>query len=218
MSEHTIWQKVISVGLYEMLVKQYGINEPIFFSELKYRDYSQIWLSKELSRLCAAEKLARFENGVYYIPIRTALGPGLLSPRKVIEKKYVQSGGETIGYYSGVTFLNQIGLSTQMPNVLEIYTNRESAKVRQVTVGWQKVILRKARTTITSKNAAVQSLFELMNSLPATFFNEERRRLTSKFIWENRITRDDIAEYAKAFPDKALRTLVESMVIYDVAP
>jgi len=205
------------VGLYEALVKQYGVNEPILFSEIKYRDYSQVWLSKELARLCAGGKLVRFENGVYYIPTQTALGLSLLSPRKVIEKKYVQRGGETIGYYSGVTFLNQIGLSTQMPNTLEIYTNRESAKVRQVTVGWQKVILRKARITITSKNAAVQSLFELMNSVPATFFNEERRRLTSEFIRENRITRDDIAKYAKAFPDRALRTLVESMVIYDVA-
>lgn len=205
------------MGLYEALVEQYGVNEPILYSEIKYKDYSQVWLSKELARLCADEKLARFENGVYYIPTRTALGASLLPPRKVIEKKYVQSGGETIGYYSGVTFLNQIGLSTQMPNTLEIYTNQESAKVRQVTVGWQGVILRKARITITSKNAAVQSLFELMNSVSASFFDEERRRLTAKFIRENRITRDDITKYAKAFPDKALRTLVESMVIYDVA-
>ena len=38
-----------------------------------------------------------------------------------------------------------------------------------------------------------------------------------RFIAENGITRKAVSEYAPLFPDKAIRTLVESEVIYSVA-
>ena len=97
-----------------------------------------------------------------------------------------------------------------------IYTNNESAKVREINVGSIKVLLRKARTTINSSNVAVQSFLELMNSVSPSFFDEERKQITVKYIKDTGITRNDISKYAKAFPDKAMRTLVESQVIYDI--
>lgn len=206
------------MSLYDQLLTTYGTNEPILSSEIEYEGYSRPWLYKELNRLCESGQLARYEKGIYYVPVRTPLGSSVLNPGKVIEKKYIRNTGGTIGYYSGVTFLNKLGLSTQMPNIIEIFTNNETAKVREVTVGKQKVILRKARTPITADNAATQSFLELMNTVPASFFNEERKALTAQFIILNNITRKAITKYAPAFPDKAMRTMIESEVIYSVAP
>lgn len=206
------------MGLYEHLLSTFGQNEPILFREIQYQDYSKAWICKELNRLCVDGQLIRYEKGVYYIPKETALGVVPLNPRKVIEKKYISDGQSTMGYYSGLTFFNQLGLSTQMPNVLELYTNQETSKVREALVGSQKVLLRRARTEINSQNAGVLSFLELMNTVPPGYLDDERRKKVSQYIRQKGISRKDITEYAPVFPDKAMRTLVESEVIYDVAP
>ncbi len=202
------------MGLYEALLETYGQNEPIIKAEITYENYSKPWIAKELAKLCADEKLVRFEKGVYYIPSQTPFGPGKLNPYKVMEKKYLYNGAEIIGYYAGVKLLNQTGLSTQMANTVEIYTNNEASIVREVKIGSQKVLLRKARTDITKENAAVLSFLELMNQVPASYFNDERREIIKNYIEKNQLTRKDITRYAPVFPDKAMRTLIESEVIY----
>lgn len=202
---------------YEYLIKTYGYNEPILLNEIKFGNYSKPWINKQLANLCAEEKVIRFEQGVYYIPKMTSLGASKLNPVKVIEKKYICDKNGRKGYYSGATFLNIIGLSTQVPNVLEIYTNEENSKVREISVGPVRVILRKARTMIDDTNVMVQSLLELMNYISVSFLDNERKEILAQFIKSAGITKADITKFASAFPDKAIRVLVESEVIYNVA-
>ena len=116
-----------------------------------------------------------------------------------------------------MTFLNMLGLSAQVPNRIEIYTNNEPSRVREVSVGSQKVLLRRARAGITDDNAATMSFLELMTYTDAGFFDSNKKKIVSAFIDKNRITRKSISDYSPYFPDKAMRTLVESEVIYDVA-
>ncbi len=204
------------LDLYNYLVETYGLNEPIISKDVSYKNYSRQWLYKEFNKLCESGKIIKYEKGLYYIPTKTVLGNSLLDPKKVIEKKYINNGKEIIGYYSGSTFLNQLRISTQMHNTIEIYTNNESSNVRDVKVGKQKVLLRRARTEINKENAAVLSLLELMNFVPATFFDDERRNKINLYIKQNNISRKSITKYAPVFPDKAMRTLVESEIIYNI--
>ena len=203
--------------LLQYLQDTFGTNEPFLTGEIQFQDYSRPWLYKELNKLCDEGKLIRYERGIYYIPTQTVFGPSLLDPNKVIIKKYIRSGSDVYGYYSGITFLNQLRLTTQMPNTIEIYTNNEQSKARDITVGSQEVLVRRARTPITKDNAAVLSFLELMNTVPAQFIMDERKTIIERFIAENGITRKAVSEYAPLFPDKAIRTLVESEVIYSVA-
>jgi hypothetical protein len=203
--------------LFESILQQYGVNEPILSSEISFRDYSRPWIYKQLNQLCEDGKLVRYEKGIYYIPTQTPFGRSLLNPRKVIERKYISCGEEVIGYYSGMTFQNQLRLTAQMPNVIEIYTNNETTRVRTVYVGTQKVLLRKARTRITAANADVLSFLELMNDLVPDVLGDEKKEIIAGFISDRKITRKDISAYAPVFPDKAMRTLIESEVIYRVA-
>ena len=203
---------------YDYLLEKFGTNEPIMSNEIEFEEYSKPWIYKQLNALVNEGKLLRFEKGVYYIPTDTVFGKSLLNPRKVIEKKYISDGNETVGYYSGVTFQNQLRLTTQMSNVIEIYTNNEPSRVRDVFVGNQRVILRRARTKITDSNVAVLSFLELMNDTSPAFIDEERKQLIQNYIETNGITRKKITEYAPVFPDKVMRNLIESEVIYSVAP
>ena len=97
---------------YEYLLALYGYNKPIFYNEINFKNYSHPWLQKELNSLCEQGKLIRFEKGIYYIPSVTMLGISRMDAKKVINKKYIDNGVDIIGYYSGVTFLNMLGLST----------------------------------------------------------------------------------------------------------
>ena len=201
---------------FDYLVRTYGYNEVILFSEISYNGYSVPWIKKMLKKYCDEEKIIRFEKGVYYIPTDTPLGKSRLDPKKVITKKYINDGNGAIGYFSGMTFMNMLGLSTQMPNTMEIYTNNEPSRVREISVGSQKVLLRRARTVINRGNAATMSFLELMNFTDAGFYDAGRKKIVAEFIDQNGITRKDISAYSPYFPDKAMRTLVESEVIYDV--
>lgn len=203
---------------YDYLLEKFGANEPIMSNEIVFQEYSKPWIYKQLNVLVNEGELLRFEKGVYYIPTDTVFGKSLLNPRKVIEKKYISDGNETVGYYSGVTFQNQLRLTTQMSNVIEIYTNNEPSRVRDVFVGNQRVLLRRARTKITDSNVAVLSFLELMNDTSPAFIDEERKQLIENYIESNGITRKKITEYAPVFPDKVMRNLIESEVIYSVAP
>ena len=96
--------------------------------------------------------------------------------------------------------------------------NSEISKLINVTVGWQKVILRRARTKITGSNVAVLSFLELMNDTSPAFLDDERKEIIQNFIKANGITRKNITEYAPVFPDRVMRNLIESEVVYNVAP
>jgi len=206
------------MSLYEYLYDRFGSNNPFFTSDIEYKSYSKPWLYKELNKLCRENQIIRFERGIYYIPTKTILGMSILDPNKVIEKKYLFNGNQIIGYYSGMTFLNQLRLTTQMPNVIEIYTNNEPSNVRDVMVGNQKVLLRKSRTDINKENVAVLSFLEMMNFVTTSFIDSDRKQIIVRYMRENGIARKDISQYAPLFPDKAIRNLVESALIYNVAP
>lgn len=205
------------MSLYENLVQSFGYNEPIMTTEINYKGYSRPWIYKEMNRLCESGSVVHYDKGVYYIPTQTSLGQSLLNPLRVIEKKYLADNGKTFGYFSGISLLNKMGISTQVPSVLEIYTNKETSQVREVRVGVQKVVLRKARTKITSDNVLILSFLEMMNAVTPSYFNEERKRVVRDYIRQNKITEKDITKYAPYFPDKVMRNLIESEIIYYVA-
>lgn len=201
---------------FDYLVDTFGYNEVILSSEISFAEYSTPWIKKAISRLCEEEKLIRFEKGIYYIPTDTILGKSKLDRKKVIIKKYINDGKSNIGYYSGTTFMNMLGLTTQMPNKMEIYTNNEPTRFREVPVGNQNVLVRRSRTKIDNSNVATMSFLELMNSTDASFYDSERKEILLEYVYKNQITRKGITQYAPYFPDKAMRTLIESEIIYDI--
>jgi hypothetical protein len=204
------------MGFYEYLFDIYGVNEPILVGEIRYKDYSRPWLFKKLKKLTNDGKLIRFDTGVYYIPTKTFLGISVLNPRKVVEKKYVSAGGRVYGFYSGLTLQNRAGLTTQMPNTIEVVSNNESAKVREVSVGTQKVKARRARVEITRENVCALQFLDLMNSLDVNDLNDAGKQALRSFIIARGITMQGILAYTPAYPARAMKNIMESGVIYEI--
>ena len=205
------------MDFFNYLSDTFGVNEPIFSADIKYEDYSKPWIAKQLAALCEEGRLVRYERGIYYIPVITPFGKSILNPNKVIERKYIMDKGIANGFYSGMTALNKLGFTTQIPNTIEICTNNETTKLRNIKVSNQNVTLRRSRVKITNENQNVIQFLELMNTVPTGFFDNERKSILKKLISDNKITRESVLEYVPAFPDKTLRNLVESEAIFYVS-
>ena len=55
-----------------------------------------------------------------------------------------------------------------------------------------------------------------LKNVRQSYYDDEKKKIVAKFIKESAITRKSISKYSPYFPDKAMRTLIESEVIYDV--
>ena len=203
--------------LFDYLFETFGQNEPVFLSDISYKNYSDIWIKKELAKLCECGKIIRYDRGIYYIPVKTPFGNSILNPSRIIERKYLSEKGNRIGFYTGITALQQAGLSTQMSNIPEIQTNNENSKLRKVKVGNQEVILRKSRVKIDNDNIFVLQFLEMMNITPSEYFDDERKAVIRNWNEKCNISQDLVTKYAPYFPDKAMRSLIESGVIFYVA-
>lgn len=103
----------------------------------------------------------RYDNDIYYILKQGGLlGKSYLDPFLVIMRKYVKSKSETFGYVTGISFVNQLELTTQMSAIIEIVTNREATNGRTVTVGNQKVRIKKAAVEVSDNNAELLQLLD----------------------------------------------------------
>lgn len=148
--------------LLEYLQKNYKVNEPIFVSDIDL-PVTDTNLRQMFKVLCDSGQIYRYETGIYYMKGNTRLKGGVsLSASKVARYKYIARKDQVNGYYSGYTFTNLLGLTTQVPYTIEIVSNGASAKCREVSVKNQKIMLRRPRTQINKENVDVLQLLDLL--------------------------------------------------------
>lgn len=204
--------------LKEYLEKAYGYNEPIFISEIQLEGISDNALRQYFKRMVQSGDIIRFDTGVYYLPKASRiLKKSYLDPMKVIIRKYIKNAGETYGYFSGATFANQIGLTTQMPTVLEIVTSRESTKGRIVTVGSQKVRLKRPSIEITSKNAGLLQLLDIVSqaNLYSEYPEQKMGEILKRYVRNQRYTRESLMNSLPAITGTTAKNLIKWGIIYE---
>lgn len=197
--------------LSEYLEQRYKPNEPIFLSDIDL-PVKNNYLRQMMKNLCDAGKIKRFDDGIYYIPSQSRLkGGSSLAPGTVAMYKYIKRNGKTNGYYSGYTFANQMGLTTQVPFTLEIVTNAASAAVREVELNGQKFIIRKPKTEITEENYQTLQLLDLIKDIEK-YSDEEIENISGRvmeYIMEIGITQENIDRYISLYPDKIYKNFYE---------
>jgi len=200
----------------DYLKDKYGYNEPIYVDEIEYESYSRPWIYKELKKLVDSGVLKRFDTGIYYFPRKMPWGDSILDSRKVINRRFISDGDEVYGYIAGLSLLNMTALSTQVPNLIEIVTNKESNRVRDVTIGNKRVRVRRSRTEVTRENVRVLQFLELMNLITPSAMDKAERCMLSKYIKTSGVTRAEISGYAGFFPARAMKNMMESGAAYEV--
>ena len=204
----------------EYLLKNYGYNEPIFLNELKIEELSENAVRQSIKRLKANGFLERYDNGIYYIPKKgVILEKSYLDPQLVIKRKYIQSKSETYGYITGISFANQLGVTTQMPAVIEIVTNRESSNGRFVKIGNQKLRVKRTSINISKSNVEILQLIdsigwiEQYSELPT----QETINKIIKYIRSKKFTKNQLLEVSSYLTGATAKRLIEWGIIYEFA-
>lgn len=202
-----------SMNIMQELQSVYGYNTPIFLNDLKINGMTDVGIRQAVSRLSKDGRIERYTQGVYYIPQVTPFGRSKLDARKVYEKKFIQNETEIYGYYSGLALENAIGLTTQMPNIIEIVTNNESSRIREISVGSQKLRLRRSKVTITCENAGILQFLDLMKQKTWSALSTSEKNRIIDFAKKQGIKKKAIYGYISFYPARTAKNILESRVL-----
>lgn len=202
----------------EYLTEAYGCCTPIILKDLRIGGKTKTAIRKELSRATAEGKICRMKNGIYYIREESDL-PRNLSFESVVELKFIKNDYgfpgldlDVYGYYSGMTFLNQIGITQQVPAVLEITTNKTSCK-RLFCWKRLKAIVRKGKCQIDRFNYKTLQFLDAITYTSDETFLENKTKF-KKYYKEN-INKGDATNYSAYYPKKTIFRLTELEAHHD---
>lgn len=202
--------------LLEYIKNNYAQGEPIFLQDIYIENMSGASIRQNMKKLVEKGAIARYDQGIYFIPKPSRLkGKTNLAPDVVARYKYISRRGEIIGYYSGHTFANKLGLSTQVPVKEEMVSNNMAAIVREVEVGGRSYIVRKSSVVIDSENYKVLQLLDILKDFENYCDDEiSAKGILIDYIKKSNITRDDIEKYITAFPIKVYKTIFDMRLDY----
>lgn len=199
--------------LLEYLESTYGVNQPIFISRVRYGSCTTNSIRQQIKKLVDAGRLKKYDTGIYFIPGETIFKSGAaLSWNKVVEEKYLFDGGRRAGYSTGIGFMNELGLTSQVPSICEITTNKTAREYRRVTVVGVPIVLRKPRVKIGDKNWTALRLLDSMKEIAS--FSEisgaERTRRLLDHMNAAGVRFQDLAKLLPLYPDQIYRNLYET--------
>ncbi len=108
-----------------------------------------------------APDFVRYQKGIYYKTARTPFGIMGIDTIELIKRKYLVDGDDIIGYESGPSYMNKIGLTTQMPNMTYIVTMRTRYMMEDKK---NHVCLIKPTIQITWGNYRYLQLLDMLNN------------------------------------------------------
>ena len=203
--------------LLNYLKDNYNVGEPIFTTDIKISNLSEKNLRYHLRKLTEDGTLYRFDAGIYYFPKTNIFGEKIkLSPDTVVLYKYILKDGKRIGYYSGHTLANRLGLSTQVPFTQEIVSNNAPAPYREIKIGNRQFILRRPSTEITDKNVYTLQFLDCLKDIDKCA--EESMlycgEVLTNFAIKHQITKEMIDEVIEQYPIKIYKSIYETEVKY----
>ena len=197
----------------EMLKKKYGSNKPIYLKKISEESgLSYNYIKKFLSQETKKGNLERFADGIYYFSDNNEFKNKTIDSNIVVEEKYIKRNDDIYGYYSGLTLLQEVGITNQIPAIRKIITNNESTRSRKVKIGSIRVQLSKSRIRITKENVDALRLLEIMNSLDSKEISKYKL-LIDAFIKKNCINKKELLYCLQFFPKKAIVNLIISGIL-----
>lgn len=205
----------------ERLSEKFNNNEPIFTEEILglFREYSRAQVFRYIDKAKESKEIVQFAKGVYYIPNVTFWGDlSTITADSVIEKKYLRNAEQTYGVFGGIKLLNNFSVTTQMAAVIEVVTNNETTRCREIAVNGRRFILRKSRCEINKNNYAAYTVLQLFNDFTEQDrLDEASRRRLLEYIKSRKVTQKQLLELSMQFPARATKKLIGSGVLNEIA-
>lgn len=205
------------MNIISYLENVYGYATPIFLKDVRIGGKSKAAIKESFYRATKEGLLSRDGPGVYSL-VRQEEGIfGVSTFEKIVERKYIYSNYAddfkmrelfVVGYFSGMTFLNQIGISEQVPALPEITTNKTSSNKRFYRASGRIAIIRKARTEVTFQNYKMLQFLDMFHWL-SLWEIKEKKELLRKYIVDNYLTKYQFSEYISLYSFQTLKKITE---------
>lgn len=198
--------------VYDFLRSKYADNEPIFLSDIRITGIKDAVLRQYIRQLILEDKIKRFDAGIYFFPKKSIFKSGsTLSMMDVINRKYLSESGQSCGYISGLMFANQIGATTQIAAVYEIYTNKATTAYRETKLANQTLILKKPCVTVTDENASVLQLMDFLKEAVAISELDiyDLKSRISDYMKTKEIAFSQIERYLSYYPERIYKNMYE---------
>ena len=203
--------------LYEYLLDNYKENEPIFLADLQVDGMTRTNVRQQIKKLTDTGKVKRFDNGIYFLPKKTIFKSGSqLAPEKVLECKYLRDKDERCGYVSGLMFFNQMGLTTQVPMMYEVVSNKATNDYRETSLAKSRVIVRKPKVPVTEKNYKALQFLDMLKDVDvySELTGKPLQDRLYRYMDDANLSISEMEPYFAYYPDKLYKNLVETRVIY----
>lgn len=195
-------------------------GEPIYTNQLASlvaKDYrlssadASAAVSVAMKRLMdrkAIPELRRFQKGIYYKAKATLFGETGISREHLIADKYLANNN---GYETGLSLLHLMGLTTQMPAVRSVATNKASDCSRaDDKLG---VLVCPPKTRIDEKNKKYLQLLDALELIPKTPVDvPEPLKIVAKYIQRERLGYRELLYYADRHYSKQTVLLLAHVV------
>lgn len=203
--------------LFDYLVDNYEKGEPIFLSDINIEGMTEENIRYHLKKLTDDGVICRFESGVYYLPKTNIFGEkSILSAETVAMHKYVTRRGKRVGFYSGYTLANRLGLSTQVPFKEEITSNYAPAQVREISIRNRKYVIRRPAIEVTEENAYVLQLLDCLKDIDKSAEEDMKvcGKILTQYAKEHMITKEQVDQLLEYYPLKIYKAIYETGVEY----
>ena len=210
--------------IYDYLMENYKQGEPIFSADIHIHEMSEENIRYHLKKLTDDGVICRFESGIYYLPKRNILGEySKLSAETVAIHKYILRHGKRVGFYSGYTLANQLGLSTQVPFKEEITSNYAPAQVREIKIKDRKYIIRRPVIPVTEENAYTLQFLDCLKDIDKSaeedmkVCGEDMKNcgiILTQFAQKHNITKEKVDQLLGYYPLKVYKAIYETGVNY----
>ena len=189
--------------LYNYIKENYKEAEPIFFSDLEIGNITKSALNQQLKKLCEKGYLQKYDTGVYFIPKKTSLNSTIGPNADMVARyRFISKGNNIDGFYGGNSFANQIGITTQVPMMIEIVSNNTNSSDREVRIGNRNFYIRKPVVRITNENVYVLQMLDLLKNLDVylDYSYKEAKKKFAEYISIHGIKRSDVDLYIRKYP------------------
>jgi hypothetical protein len=135
---------------------------------------------KTLNNFVAKGKIAKLSKGKFYKPKVTEFGELLPSSYQIV-KDFIEKDGKLIGYLTGYSVYNELLLTTQIANIIQIGTNQYRRPLKRGNYKISFVLQANKIMRVNYKLLQILDSVRFVRSIPATTTDEACKRLIQIF-------------------------------------
>lgn len=142
----------------------------------------------------------RYRKGIYYKAITTYFGKSKIKQNELIKRLYLEDDKDVYGYETGPSFINRMGLTTQVPKFTYLATNKNRVGKCNTTIELVKPMIKVSKENY----KYLQILDVIENKYNVSFEVNNPSEIIRNVMKNNNIEFEGLLYYATFYKDNGI--------------